>query len=422
MPININNFELSGSTIQEKGYGGIVTDGLVLHLDAGYKHSYPMGGTTWYDLKGSNNGTLTNGPTFSTSNGGSIVFDGSNDGIQIPGTNLSLNQMSICSWNYSSNYQQNGFMFEKTTNGSVNTQYSLFYNNDNTIYFRTKGLSTEDLSVNRVTAGVENNKWNYIVATWDGTNKRIYVNGNLVATSSNLTGTITQNSTGAAYVGIYGNFAGYPFNGKISQTKVYNRTLTASEILQNYNATKGRFPSVLYESLTYTASGNLTVTGNGTNNVSIFKTSGTAAWNNHAYSSTSFTAPCTIEFTKQAGTTDNGVSYAMIGWNEDPTTNASYDTLDYASYPFMTSNYQVYHNASLVQNGGTWSTSNKFYVVYGTDGFIRHYNGSTLLYSVNYGTGRTVYVDSSFYSVNSTFGGFSDIRVTKNTWNGTEYI
>jgi hypothetical protein len=56
-----------------------------------------------------------------------------------------------------------------------------------------------------------------------------------------------------------------------------------------------------------------------------------------------------------------------------------------------------------------------------TDGFIRHYNGSTLLYSVNYGTGNTVYVDSSFYSPNGTYGGFSNIKVATKAWNGTSY-
>ena len=138
--------------------------------------------------------------------------------------------------------------------------------------------------------------------------------------------------------------------------------------------------------------------------MNIFKISGGNAWDNQAYSITPFTAPCTIEFNKQAASGDNGVSYAMIGWNADPTTDASYSSIDYASYPYNTGNYQVYHNGSLVQNGGSWSTSNKFYVVYGTDGTIKHYNGSTLLYSVNYGTGNTVYVDSSFYSPNATFG------------------
>lgn len=176
-----------------------------------------------------------------------------------------------------------------------------------------------------------------------------------------------------------------------------------------------------YVNLSFTASGNLTVTGAGTSTVSIFKTSGGAAWDNTAYSTQSFTAPCTIEFNKQADAGDNGASYAMIGWNEDPTTNSSYTKLDYTSYPYATSNYQVYHNGTLVQNGGSWSTANKLYVVYDTDGYIKHYNGSTLLYSANYGTGKTVYVDSAYYAVNGTYGGFSNIRVAQSTWNGSYY-
>jgi len=174
---------------------------------------------------------------------GYFTFDGSNDGIKIDENvaDLSVNKMTISSWNYSANYAQNGFMFEKTTNGSVNTQYSLFYNGNNLIYYRTYGLSTGDLTVNRITAGVVNNQWNNVVATFDGTNKRIYVNGNLVATSGNLTGTVTQNTTGPAFIGIYGNLAGYPFNGKIAQTKVYNRALSASEVKRNFMSQRRRF-------------------------------------------------------------------------------------------------------------------------------------------------------------------------------------
>ncbi|MEK9696312.1 MAG: hypothetical protein VW270_11135, partial [Candidatus Poseidoniales archaeon] len=62
----------------------IVTDDLVLCYDAANNRSYPKTGTTWTDLAGSNDGTLTNGPTFDTTNGGSIVFDGTNDRVAIP--------------------------------------------------------------------------------------------------------------------------------------------------------------------------------------------------------------------------------------------------------------------------------------------------------------------------------------------------
>jgi hypothetical protein len=199
---------------------------------------------------------------------------------------------------------------------------------------------------------------------------------------------------------------------------------------QETNTRIGNFPgtsispivSIDYEILTFIASGNLTVTNNGTNSVNVFKTSGSSSWDNHAYVNTAFTAPVTMEFNKLADPGDNGVSYAMISWNADPTTDASYTSLDYASYPYRTDAYSVYHNSSQVLFSGAWNTSSKFYLVYGTDGTIKHYNGSTLLGNFNYGAGQTVYVDSSFYSVNATYGGFSNIRVIKKTWNGTAYI
>ena len=181
--------------------------------------------------------------------------------------------------------------------------------------------------------------------------------------------------------------------------------------------------TVDYSVLTYTVSANLTVLGNGTDDVSIFKTSGSSVtWDNQAYSTTAFRAPCTIEFFKTAATTDNSTSHAMIGWNADPLTDAGYGSLDYAAYPYRADTYSVYHNSSQVSFTGAWDINKKFYIVYDVDGFIRHYNGSTLLYSVNYGTGQTVYVDSSFYSVSPLYGGFSNIRVAPRSWNGTKYV
>lgn len=179
--------------------------------------------------------------------------------------------------------------------------------------------------------------------------------------------------------------------------------------------------TVVYESLNFVSSGNLTVTGNNSTSVNIFKTGGTAGWDNQAYVNTAYTAPCTIEFNKQAAATDNSASYAMISWNADPLANASYDTLDYASYPYFSDGYYVYHNGTGLGPYAPFNTSLKFYVVYGVDGTIKHYNGSTLLYSVVYGSGP-VYLDSSYYSVNGTFGGFSNIRVTKRAWNGRAYF
>jgi len=218
---------------------GVVQNGLVLNLDAGKFYSYPQSGITWTDLTNNNNtGTLTNGPNYSSANSGSIVFDGTNDGIQLAGTNLSLNEHTISSWHYSTNFNQTGMVFEKSTNGTANTQYMITYNNNNFMYYRTIGLSTQDLVVANAST---NNQWNNLVATFDGANKRIYTNGVLRGTSVTLTGTIVQNTTGIAAIGIIPDFVNYAFNGRIAITSIYNRALSAAEVSQNFNALRARF-------------------------------------------------------------------------------------------------------------------------------------------------------------------------------------
>lgn len=231
-----------------------------------------------------------------------------------------------------------------------------------------------------------------------------------VTGSTGANGNYTNGLSGSP--GVLGGSSGYYING-----------LGTYATLVNSGTVAGLGTEPQYVNITFTASGNLTLTGNGSSAVNIFKTSGSSSWDNQAYSTNGFTAPCTIEFNKEAASTDNSASYAMIGWNEDPTTNASYDTIDHASYPYQTNAYQVYNNGSVINPGVGWNTANKFYVVYGTDGLIRHYNGSTLLYtSSSYGAGKTVYVDSSYYSPNSTYGGFSNIRVVRAAWNGSSYV
>lgn len=209
--------------------------------------------------------------------------------------------------------------------------------------------------------------------------------------------------------------------------EVYLLTLNNMALFSSINSIQRVATSakgtVVYETLNFVSSGNTTVTGNGTTTASIFKTSGTnAVWDNQAYINTAYLAPCTIEFNKQAGATDNSASYAMIGWNSDPTTNASYDTLDHASYPYMTNNYYTYNNGAGSSPGAAWDPAQKFYIVYGLDNTIKHYNGSTLLYTAAITAGTFMYLDSAYYNVNGTTGGFTNIRICKRAWNGLGYF
>ena len=187
------------------------------------------------------NNTITiNGLTYNSD--GTFNYYGTNGtGLILPGTNFSLNEQTIECWCYASSFVQSGFMFEKTTNNLVNTQYSFFFNNSSThLYYRTYGLTPRDLTRTTSNSGVINNQWNHMVATFDGSTKKIYVNG-AQKVSAAVTGTITQNTTGSAYIGTYGNFTGYPYNGKIGDVKIYNRALTADEITANFNALRGRY-------------------------------------------------------------------------------------------------------------------------------------------------------------------------------------
>lgn len=204
------------------------------------------------------------------------------------------------------------------------------------------------------------------------------------------------------------------------------QSVTAPEkvtsLLSTEEAAKAALDNVLpsYVPFTLTTNGAITITGNGTDEISAFKTSAGNGWSYHAYTQTGYTAPVTMEFFKRAASGDNGASYMMIGWNVDPTTNASYTSIDHAAYPYRQDRYNVHVNGSSTDYG-PWDENKKFYLTYTADGRILHWNGDTLLYSANYNP-DTVYLDSSFYSQNSTFGGVTSLRIIQAEWNGSEYV
>lgn len=227
-------------------YPSIVTSGLVSHLDAGFVSSYPTQGTTWRDL--SNNGVnsiLTNGPTYSTSDGGNIVFDGTNDyTATVAGQSFFqyTNQISVCWW-----VKRNG----NITDGSGGGQSTINSDNMSTNVWLMHGLNTNTFQfyvnnnanwVFTTSSALLNNTWYYIVGTADSTATRIYVNGTQANSSSGVSVGIVNNSNSTVVWGADPRFtATRPFNGNIAMTSIYNRSLSVTEILQNYNATKSRF-------------------------------------------------------------------------------------------------------------------------------------------------------------------------------------
>jgi len=208
----------------------IVTDGLVLALDAANHKSYPGSGTVWRDLSGEgNDGTLTNGPTFSD---GAIVFDGVDDYINIIDSSTldGFSSVTFEAWvkpNNSASYRR---IYDKNYNNAYNFSIS----NTHTFYIYING----SYSVSTVT--VDNTQWNHLVATYNNVSAIFYKNGIAVTTNAFSQGAVGTNSDDLR-IGTNYNSTSSQFNGHIGLCKIYSKALTSQEVQQNYNATKSRF-------------------------------------------------------------------------------------------------------------------------------------------------------------------------------------
>jgi hypothetical protein len=247
--VQIYNRALSQSEILQNYYEGpIVTSGLTLALDAGNLVSYGGTGTTWKDLTANAfNGTLTNGPTYSSDSGGCIVFDGADDMVRVTrvspmGTSYEWTTEAWIKW---SNVGYTSWMtIIDSGNYSSASNYMMWISSDTpqkvlATYENTGGWQYGTIPLNA-------NTWYHVVITKRaGTSGvqnspvRFFVNGVFdVQRNYTYTDTSTTNDLG---VGLTPTNQSYPMNGKIAQAKVYNRALSDAEVTQNYNAQRGRF-------------------------------------------------------------------------------------------------------------------------------------------------------------------------------------
>jgi len=180
------------------------------------------------DLTGKNTLT-TNSLTYNSD--GTFSFNGSNSVISAPNNTIFDTQTpSVEVWIKTNALSQNGFFFEK---GTVNTEYSLFQEGANIVWRQGSN------SLYATTASyISTSQWAHIVGTYTSGSRNLYINGVLVASDS-LSATVGTNSGGIT-IGSY-NSGGYFYNGSIGTVKVYNRALSAAEILQNFNANRSRF-------------------------------------------------------------------------------------------------------------------------------------------------------------------------------------
>jgi len=221
----------------------IVTDGLILYLDAANTKSYVSGSTIWNDIsRGGKNGALVNGPTFSNNNGGVINFDGVNDTINFGtgDTFFPLNSFTIDIW-----FQSKGTVpTTGITPGLFGFTYGIraYFNTANQIYFSVSSGSTTQFIFATVPSNLrDDGLWYNGVFQASPTTSYLYLNGVLVGSRAVTWLGSTIYNTDTWRLGRDNNNPNQFFTGSMASYKMYNRVLTQAEILQNYNATKTRF-------------------------------------------------------------------------------------------------------------------------------------------------------------------------------------
>ena len=223
----MNGLKISSTTDIPGIYGfklvnGIITDGLILHLDAGNPVSYPGSGTIWYDLIGTNNAVVGNLPTFQTTNCGQFNFNGSSNyfnlinQITLQSLSIWINVYNVSSVNY--------FLGNKTNSGGIRYNGSSWL-----VYASSLGYTT--VSWTKIDSMV-----NFSVRRHDTVSFDMFINGIYIGNGAHGG---TGNSVLVDYIGR--RYDQYYYTGSIAIIQIYNRALTDIQIIQNYNANRDRF-------------------------------------------------------------------------------------------------------------------------------------------------------------------------------------
>lgn len=220
----------------------IVTEGLVLCLDAGNTKSYNAGisTTTWNNLSGrGNNGTLVNGPTYSSANNGTIVFDGTNDYAQLTSKfNFGTSDFTISCWaNFATvsgdtNYRT--ILSSYASGGATDYIFGLYTTGVPKLQMYISGVNVTGNTT--LTIGI----WYNLVATRVSGVVSLYINGVVDNTPTSASGNLVENAIPRIGMVPSASQTGY-FNGNLSNFSVYNRALSATEVSQNFNALRGRY-------------------------------------------------------------------------------------------------------------------------------------------------------------------------------------
>ena len=236
--VNTNNSgRFAASIAATSPTSSIVTSGLSIHLDAGNASSYPGSGTTWTSLVNNYSGSMGTGVGYSASNGGVLTFNGATTAfVNMYASTSALvsaatNNFSIESW-----YQSNNNQPEIAATGAGSNGWVFGYFASTGTAWKVTKYGRVDLQAGAIP---QNTAWHHAVLTYSSTTGvRVYIDGSLSGTAVNN----TTNLFGGSSFGIgKGESTSYMHNGSIAIFRWYSAVLSATDVLQNFNANKTRF-------------------------------------------------------------------------------------------------------------------------------------------------------------------------------------
>jgi hypothetical protein len=233
----------------------IVTNDLAFNFNASNPSSYPGTGTSWTDTTNGNVGTLTNGPTYSSDNGGYFTFNGTNEYVTAPhSSTLSLNPyLTLEAWIYQTTDYYNMIITKQPSGNAQNFfpgNYELRTEPGGKLALGWQYDSFTQYAYTFIVTGngsIPLNTWKHVMVTSEtAANTKFYIDGSLVASSISYNGGPNYGNpppmavnTNPFRIGSRQDCCNFP--GRISEVRGYSRILSASEVLQNYDATKTRF-------------------------------------------------------------------------------------------------------------------------------------------------------------------------------------
>ncbi len=222
----------------------IVKDGLILCLDPGSVGSYPRSGSTWKDLTKNANGTLINDATFSSANEGVITFDGTDDYIDCGGNAFfgfsSGESFTLSVWFKGTSARGAIVVKGYDAGGQERPWYMLWCNNNSDGHVNLYVRSTSGSFVTTNSTKINDDEWHSIIGVYDASAATIttYTDG----VAGTPVGSVSAQPYGTnSRPFVIGKHFGEELNGSIGPVHVYNKALSAAEVVQNYNVIKRRY-------------------------------------------------------------------------------------------------------------------------------------------------------------------------------------